>query len=150
MNSRTLCKIHLAPLLPFYDIDPEDVQFIGTSLWLNDETVREPALSGGVFAAVDKQAKDAFETRFESRFGDEPSRLSSLAYDAISVAGYISTGDPKTIRERTESPAGFFGVDGFVRFREDGTPDRGLAVYQIQNGRFVIVDPAPTQATGPG
>ncbi len=139
----------LAPLLPFYDLDPADVQFLGTSRWYNEDTVREPALNGGIFAAPDKDARDRFKGRYDSRFGNEPSQLASLAYDAVNVAAYVSSGKLSERHRRAQDPQGFFGADGFVRFNYDGTPERGLAVYQIQNGRFVIIDPAPKSATGP-
>jgi len=137
----------LAPLLPFYDIDPADVQFLGTGLWKNDETVREPALSGGVFAGPDPDAQAQFEANFDRAFGEETSRLASLAYDAVVIGAYVADGDPRARRARMEDAQGFYGVDGAIRFGKDGRPQRGLAVYQIQNGRFLIVDPAPTSVS---
>lgn len=137
----------LAPLLPFYDIDPADVQFLGTGLWKNDETVREPALSGGVFAGADPDAQAQFEARFDRAFGEENSRLASLAYDAVVIGAYVADGDPRTRRARMEDGQGFYGVDGAIRFGKDGRPQRGLAVYQIQGGRFLVVDPAPTSVS---
>ena len=139
----------LAPLLPYYDIDPDDVQFMGTSLWHREETVREPALDGGVFAAPDQDARSAFTEAYDQRYGEEASRLASLAFDAVNVGAFVADGNPKSRNKRIEDENGFYGVDGFVRFRGNGTPERGLAVYQIQNGRFVMVDPAPTSAGGP-
>ena len=139
----------LAPLLPYYDVDPADVQFLGTGLWKNDETVREPALSGGIFAGPDQDAQRAFKENYDRSYSEDPSRLASLAYDAIAVGAYVANGDPRGRRARAEDNNGFYGADGLVRFNSDGTPDRGLAVYQIKNGRFVIIDPAPTRAQGP-
>ncbi len=139
----------LAPLLPYFDVDPADVQFLGTSLWKNDDTVREPALSGGIFAAADQDARQPFLDKYDRIYGEEPSRLASLAYDAVAVGAYVADGDPRTRRNRAEDPSGFYGADGLVRFNPDGTPDRGLAVYQIKNGRFVIIDPAPRTVVGP-
>jgi len=139
----------LAPLLPYYDVDPADVQFLGTGRWKNDETVREPALNGGIFATTDHGARERFLSGYERIYGDDPSSLASLAFDAISVGTVIADGDPKLRRARAEDPAGFYGADGFIRFNTDGTPDRGLAVYQIRGGRFVVIEPAPTKATGP-
>ena len=139
----------LAPLFPYYDVDPAKVQFLGTGLWKNDETVREPALNGGIFAAADQDAKQPFLDNYDRTYGDDASRLASLAYDAVTVGAYVADGDPRGRRARAEDPSGFFGVDGLVRFNADGTPDRGLAVYQIKSGRFVIVDPAPKTVLGP-
>ena len=139
----------LAPLFPYYDVDPAKVQFLGTGLWKNDETVREPALNGGIFAAADQDAKQPFLDNYDRTYGDDASRLASLAYDAVAVGAYVADGDPRGRRYRAEDPSGFYGVDGLVRFNPDGTPDRGLAVYQIKNGRFVIIDPAPKTVLGP-
>ncbi len=139
----------LAPLLPYYDIDPSDVQFMGTSLWHREETVREPALNRGIFAGPDQNVRAAFLNAYDQRYGEEASRLASLAFDAVNVGAFVADGAPKSRDERLEDENGFFGVDGFVRFRDNGTPERGLAVYQIQNGRFEIIDPAPTRTGGP-
>jgi len=139
----------LAPLLPYYDIDPEQVQFLGTSLWHKEEVVREPAINGGIFAGPDQNARQSFKSNYDRQFGEDPSRLASLAYDAVNIGAVVADGTVRTRRMRAEDPTGFFGADGLVRWGADGKPDRGLAVYQIQNGRFVIIDPAPSRAPGP-
>jgi ABC-type branched-subunit amino acid transport system substrate-binding protein len=140
----------LAPLLPFYDVDPADVQFLGTGLWNNEDTVREPALSGGIFAGPDPDSQARFKANFDRAFGEDQSRLASLAYDAVAIGAFVADGDPRQRKVRIEDPQGFYGVDGAVRFGPDGKPDRGLAVYQIQRGRFAIIEPAPTQiSAGP-
>lgn len=139
----------LAPLFPYYDVDPAKVQFLGTSLWKNDETVREPALNRGIFAAADQEAKQPFLDNYDRTYGDDASRLASLAYDAVAVGAYVADGDPRGRMNRAEDPNGFYGVDGLVQFNADGTPNRGMAVYQIRNGRFVIIDPAPKTVVGP-
>ena len=139
----------LAPLFPYYDVDPAKVQFLGTSLWKNDDTVREPALNRGIFAAADQEAKQPFLDNYDRTYGDDASRLASLAYDAVAVGAYVADGDPREREARAEDPNGFYGVDGLVQFGPDGTPNRGLAVYQIKNGRFVIIDEAPKTVVGP-
>ena len=39
--------------------------------------------------------------------------------------------------------AGFAGVNGVFRLRPNGTNERGLAIATINNGRVVVIDPAP-------
>lgn len=138
----------LAPLLPYYDIDPADVQFMGTSRWASEDTVREPALAGGIFAGPDKDARENFSQNYDRIYGEEASSLASLAYDAVMLGAFIADGDPKARRYRAEDPKGFYGVDGLVSFGPDGRPQRGLAVYTIRNGRFVVLDPAPRNTVG--
>ncbi|WP_409432841.1 penicillin-binding protein activator [Litorimonas sp. RW-G-Af-16] len=134
----------LAPLLPYYEVDPADVQFMGTSRWQDEDTVREPALAGGVFAGPDREARAAFDDNYDRTYGEDPSSLATLAYDAVVLGAYIADGDPKLRRQRAEDPNGFYGVDGLVSFDSDGKPNRGLAVYTIRNGQFRVLDPAPT------
>lgn len=133
----------LAPLLPFYGIDPSRVMFMGTSRWDSSATVREPALRGGVFAASDKEARETFLNDFERAYGNAPSSLASLAYDAVQLGSIVADGDPRERITRVESPLGFYGTDGYLRFGPDGRPDRGLAVYRIRDGQFQVIDPAP-------
>lgn len=139
----------LAPLLPYYNVNPSTVQFLGTGLWKNSTTVREPALNGGVFAGPDPDAQAAFEESYDSAYGEANSRLASLAYDAVAIGAYVADGKPKGRMERLEDPNGFYGADGLIRFEADGKPQRGLAVYQVRNGKFVVVDPAPKTVMGP-
>lgn len=139
----------LAPLLPYYNVDPSTVQFLGTGLWKNNATVREPALNGGVFAGPDPDAQADFEASYDRAYGENNSRLASLAYDAVAIGAYAAEGNRKGRMERLEDPNGFYGADGLIRFEADGKPQRGLAVYQIRNGKFVIIDPAPRTVMGP-
>lgn len=137
----------LAPLLPYYYDGLADVQFLGTGLWQREETVREPALNNGMFAGPDTAARQSFTDHYDRSYGEDPSRLASLAYDSINVGATIADGDPRARRARAEDSTGFYGADGFVRFNPDGTPERGLAVFQIRNGNFRIVDSAPKSAS---
>lgn len=137
----------LAPLLPFYGVDPEHVLFMGTSRWDDRTIAREPALRGGVFATSDKDAREAFLSDYERAYGDEPSSLASLAYDAVQLGALVADGDPRGRIERIESPVGFYGTDGYLRFTPDGRPERGLAVYSVMDGNFRLVDPAPRGPT---
>ena len=136
----------LGPLLPYYDINPAKVKFLGTSLWDKEETKLEPALRGGIFAAADKDASSGFASAFQSTYNSPPSSLASLAYDGINISAMVAEGDPRGRAQRMTDPQGFYGVDGFVRFRADGTPQRGLAVYEVRPGRFEQIDPAPKTA----
>ena len=135
--------LSLAPLLPYFDVDPTKVQFLGTSLWKNEETVREPALNGGIFASADDKNKIKFLSDYEKIFTEEPSRLASLAYDAVTISDLVTKNSSSTLIENIERIQGFYGIDGLVRFGSDGIPERGLAIYKIENGRFKVISPAP-------
>ena len=140
----------LAPVLIFQDIDPLVVKFLGTSLWRDPDVAREPALAGGWFAGPDPDARAGFEAEFEAAYGAAPSRLAGLGYDALSLAAFLSREDAGALAEALERPDGFTGVDGLFRFREDGTIERGLAVYTISRGAFRTLEPAPSAFPPPG
>lgn len=134
----------LGPLLPYHEIDPLIVRFLGTGLWNNPETRREPVLHGGWFAGPDADARSAFDQAFEAAFGETPSRISSHAYDGVLLAVFFSDED-EVRREALEDPEGFYGADGLFRFRSDGRIERGLSVFEVRRNGFRTIDPAPRQ-----
>jgi len=140
----------LAPLLPYYDVDPRAVKFIGTGLWDDPSVLREPALVGGWFAAPPPDARNAFQGRYERVYGSKPHRIASLSYDAMSLAIALSSGAPGQRYTEAELTAedGFAGIDGVFRFLPDGLNERGLAVMEVRPGGFVVVSPAPQSLTG--
>src|SRR5690606_37215313 len=141
----------LAPLLPYYDIDPRKVKFLGTGLWDDPSLTREPALEGGWFPAPPSEAHAQFVERYRRVYGAEPPRIASLAYDAVSLAVALSA-KPEGERFSDQSlttPDGFAGVDGIFRFLPGGQTERGLAVMEMRPGGAVVADPAPASFAVP-
>ncbi|MBW7835329.1 MAG: penicillin-binding protein activator [Sphingomonadales bacterium] len=136
----------LAPLMPYFDVDPKRVKFLGTGLWNDAGLAREPQLQGGWFAAPDQNHAQAFLERYRGIFRSEPPRIATLAYDAMalvtSLAGETAP-DTAFARQRMQDPNGFIGIDGIFRFRPDGTAERGLAVMTITNRGLKTLSPAP-------
>jgi len=140
----------LAPLLPYYDVDPHQVKFLGTGLWDDPIIGREPALDGGWFAAPSPDARNAFLTRFSQAYGTSPPRISSLSFDGVALAGSLAKlprGQRFSAATLT-SPNGFTGIDGIFRFAPDGGTERGLAVLEVTANGFKVVSPAPTTFEG--
>jgi ABC-type branched-subunit amino acid transport system substrate-binding protein len=133
----------LGPLLISQNVDPLVVRFLGTGLWDDPELLREPALHGGWFAGPDRDARERFETAYEHTYGSAPSRIASLAYDAMALAAHMDGGERGFSREAIEEEQGFLGADGLFRFREDGLIERGLAIYEIQPRGLRELEPAP-------
>ena len=142
----------LAPALALRGASSPAVRFLGTGLWDNPAVAREPMLQAGWFAAPSPNAWQDFTARYRRTYGEAPPRLTTLSYDAVSLVSILSNGVP--YRRFTDAaltdPNGFVGVDGIFRFRLDGGSDRGLAVLQVGNGGFNIVDPAPANFIAPG
>lgn len=127
-------------------VDPRQVRFLGTSAW-QGEAQREPSLAGGWFVAAEPSARTDFERRFGEAFSREPTRLASLAYDAVALASLLSrdAGAAGFSRPRLENGEGFAGADGLFRFRADGAIERGLAIIQVGQNTTTVLDPAPRQ-----
>jgi len=140
----------LAPLLPYYNVNINEVKLLGVSGWNNPRLTREPALRGGWFAAPDPAITKDFEDRFRAAFGESPPRLSSLAYDATLLAARL--GQAPRRRDRFDqrliiSRSGYVGADGLFRFTPEGTIERGLAILEIQPGGIRVIEPAPKSFT---
>ena len=136
----------VAPILPYYDIDPTEVRLMGTGLWDDPRTLAEPTLAGGWFVSPPPEARARFVARFEATYGATPPRLATLAYDATALAGVLA-GQPLGADFSDAallSRNGFAGVDGVFRFGADGLAERGLAVMQVMpEGVAAVLDPAP-------
>ncbi len=139
----------LGPLLISQRVDPLVVRFLGTGLWNDEDLLREPALHGGWFAGPDLQMRERFDTSYEEAFGSEPSRIASLAYDAMALAAHMDGGELGFSREAIEEEQGFLGADGLFRFNSDGLIERGLAIYEVRSRGFRQIEPAPLDFTTP-
>ena len=125
--------------------NPRRVQFAGAGLWDDQNVFTIKDMDGAWFAAPDTAGFRAFAQRYKARFGSEPARTASLAFDAVSlVAQLVKTqGANRFSEEVLTSRSGFAGVDGVFRFRNDGTCERSLAVMEIRGGASRVIQPAP-------
>jgi branched-chain amino acid transport system substrate-binding protein len=122
------------------------IQFIGTGWGDDPKLFADPALTGAWFAAPDSAGYRSFAERYKSRFGQEPTRTASLAYDAVSLlAALVKTQGLNRFSEAAlTNPSGFSGIDGVFRFRPDGTCERSLAVMEMRGGGTRVISPAPS------
>ena len=126
-------------------INTKRVQLLGTGLWDDPRIFNTPALEGGWFAAPESNGFRSFATRYRARYGNDPVRTATLAYDAVAlVAALVKTQGPQRFSEQIlTNSSGFAGIDGIFRFRSDGTSERGLAVMKVAPGGAQPVSPAP-------
>ena len=109
-----------------------NIQLLGTGLWDNPRVFSNPNLQGGLYAAPDPAGFRAFSGRYRTRYGNEPVRTATLAYDAVAlVAALARQGGQRFSQDVLTNPSGFAGIDGLFRFRPDGTNERGLAVMRV-------------------
>ena len=122
-----------------------NIQLLGTGLWDNPRVFASPALQGGLFAAPDPSGFRSFAGRYRTKYGGEPVRTATLAYDAVALVAALSRtqGAQRFAPETLTNPSGFAGIDGLFRFRSDGTNERGLAVMKVAQGGSAPVAGSP-------
>ncbi len=132
--------------------DLKRVQLLGTGLWDDQRVYAEPALQGGWFAAPDSAGYKSFVKRYRAKFGGDPVRTATLAYDAVSLtAALVKTQGPQRFSAQTlTATSGFSGIDGVFRFKSNGINERGLSVVRVTAGGPQTVSPAPRAFSGSG
>jgi ABC-type branched-subunit amino acid transport system substrate-binding protein len=140
----------IAPMLAYFDIDPAEVRYLGTSQWENPEVSKEPVLTGGWFTAPPPELWTSFQVRYKDTYGTPPPRVATLAYDAAALAAVLTRSaygagrEPDFSLQALTQSSGFSGVDGAFRFLPSGEVQRQLAILTVRKGGgFEVLDPAP-------
>jgi branched-chain amino acid transport system substrate-binding protein len=126
-------------------VDTKRVQLLGTGLWEDGQVFSNPQLQGAWYAGPDSTGFRSFSARYRGRYGHDPVRTASLAYDAVAlVAALVKTqGKARFTEETLTNSSGFAGIDGLFRFRPDGTNQRGLAVLKVTSTGGQVINPPP-------
>jgi branched-chain amino acid transport system substrate-binding protein len=133
-------------------VDTKRVQLLGSGLWEDPQIFASTELDGAWYAGPDTTSFRNFSTRYRNRFGQDPARTASLAYDAVALVAALTKtqGDQRFAESVLTNSSGFTGIDGLFRFRPDGTNQRGLAVMRVSPTGGQIVSPPPKAFGGSG
>jgi branched-chain amino acid transport system substrate-binding protein len=126
-------------------VDTKRIQLLGTGLWEDNQIFSNPLLDGAWYAGPDSSGFRAFSARYRTRYGSDPVRTASLAYDAVALIAALTKtqGNQRFSEAVLTNSSGFTGIDGLFRFRNDGTNQRGLAVMRISPTGGQIISPPP-------
>jgi ABC-type branched-subunit amino acid transport system substrate-binding protein len=121
------------------------LQLLGTGLWDDPRIFSTAVLDGGWYAAPESTGFRNFSGRYRARYGQDPVRTATLAYDAVAlVAALVKTQGSQRFSEQVLTNAsGFAGIDGVFRFRPEGPNERGLAVLRVTPSGGQVISPAP-------
>jgi len=136
----------IAQALAANGVDLKRVQLLGTGLWGDDTRIAsEKLLDGGWYPSPEQTGFRNFSGRYRARYGQDPVRTATLAYDAVAlVAALVKTQGMQRFSEQVlTNPSGFAGIDGVFRFRPEGTNERGLAVLRVTPSGGQVISPAP-------
>ena len=134
--------LQVSPLLPYYDIDPNIVQFMGTGV-IDDKTFfYEPSLQGAIFPGVPESRRIKLINDYTEIYEEEFLRVSTLPYDLIGLISFIYTKEYKlgdVIKLLNNPNKKFDGIDGKFYFK-DNMIERDLSILRINNGNSFVIN----------
>ena len=144
--------LKVAPLLSYYDLGPDRVNFLGTDLWANAGLLGEPSLQGAYIATIRPDLRDVFGVRYDGLYqargtSSEGSFLSQLGFDAFAVAASAvspsslpldnaTSGLQSAVVSHLVKEQGFKGYTGAFRLLANGLNQRDFSLYQVENGQL--------------
>ena len=133
--------MEIAPLLPFYDIDPNKIQFVGTGVWDDKAFFNEPSLQRAIFPGVSIEKRKDFIDEYISAYNSKPKRIVTIMYDLISLISYIVENQPNlesVFKLLNDQSLSFEGIDGKFSF-ENNLIKRELDILQITEGKALLI-----------
>ena len=134
--------LQVAPLLPYYDIDPNIVQFMGTGV-IDDKTFfYEPSLQGAIFPGVPESRRINLINNYVEIYEEEFLRISTLPYDLIGLLNFIYSNEynfDNVIELLNNENKKFDGIDGNFYFKKNKI-ERDLNILQIKNGNSLVIN----------
>ena len=104
----------------------------------------ESGVAGRALCCAGSIGLPSFSGRYRAKYGADPVRTATLAYDAVALVAALSKqGGQRFAPETLTNASGFAGVDGLFRFRSDGSNERGLAVMKVASSGSTPVAGSP-------
>ena len=133
--------LQVAPLLPYYDIDPNIVKFVGTGAWDDEVFYDEPSLNGSIYPGIDYNKRKKINNDYKTLFEERLLRTSTLPYDLVGLLDYLINNNytmSAFYEVLQDSSIKFSGVDGNFYFLKNKI-ERDLQILQIDNGDVQII-----------
>ncbi len=134
--------LQVAPLLPYYDIDPNIVQFMGTGVMDDKTFFYEPSLQGAIFPGIPEKSRKNLINKYQKMYEEEFLRVSTLPYDLIGLINFIYKKKYKfnDVIELLNNPnKKFDGIDGNFYFKNN-VMERDLNILRIDNGNSFVIN----------
>ncbi len=128
--------LQVAPLLPYYDIDPNIVQFLATGVIDDENFFVEPSLQGTIFPGVEKSKREKLIKSYEEIYEQKLLRIATLPYDLVGLLDHVFLSKltyNQLINLLNISNTKFDGVDGKFYFK-DNMIRRDLDILKIEKG----------------
>ena len=129
--------ISFSSVLPYYDVDPKKIQYLGTSTWNKTAILKEPSLNGGIFTDIDQDSLEKFINHYEKYFKEKPHELAAFAFDIIGLIAKLQSKDGSLTKLKTIETVSYSGVTGKFRLLNSGRTSRTPEIYKIKNETIV-------------
>ena len=133
--------LQVAPLLPYYDIDPNVVRFVGTGAWDDEVFYDEPSLSGSIYPGIEISRRQQLNEDYLNLYEERLLRISTLPYDLVGLLDYLINNDHTTLtlyKTLQNTNIRFAGLDGNFYFSNNRI-ERDLQVLQIKDGKADVI-----------
>ena len=134
--------LEVAPLLQYYDIDPNIVKFMGTGVLDDENFFNEPSLQGAIFPGIPETSRKNLINNYVEIYEEEFLRISTLPYDLMGLINFIYTKEYKfgDVIELLNNPnKKFDGIDGNFYFKNNMI-ERNLDILKISNGKSFVIN----------
>ena len=131
--------LQVAPLLAYYDVDPNVVQFVGTGAWDDPVFFSEPSLQNAIFPGVEIKKRQNLINEYNNIYESKLMRTSTLPYDLIGLLSYMFK-EKMSLNEvynlLNNQDIKFNGIDGGFYFKNN-IIERELEILQITDGKAI-------------
>jgi len=123
----------------FSDVTSAEVNFFTINQWFDESLFNENAMQNLRFPSIDLNNLKKYKRNFLNKFGEDPSEVSILAYDALGLIYYCwSNNNFQFKKEQLYTKEGFKGLHGEF-FIENNLSKQKLKIYRILKNKFVKV-----------
>ena len=133
--------LQVAPLLPYYDIDPNVVRFVGTGAWDDEVFYDEPSLNESIYPGIEFKKRKKLNDDYHNLYKERLLRISTLPYDLVGLLDYLVNNDytiSSLYKTLQNNNIRFAGVDGNFYFLKNRI-ERDLKVLQIKDGQVKAI-----------
>ena len=131
---------NLSSILPYYDVDPKIVQYMGNTVWAKNLALKEPGLARGYFTSLNLSNRKRFEEDYINLFKSKPHELATLSYDIVGLISKLHTRESAFNTRKIFANAGFIGIDGWFKITPEGKVLRKPNIYKIKDQSFILLN----------
>ena len=123
----------------FSDVLSNEVNFFTINQWFDETFFNENAMQNLYFPSIDFNNLKKYKKRFSNEFGEQPNKVSILAYDALGLIYYCWFNNNFQFKQdQLYIKEGFKGLHGAFVI-ENNSSKQKLKIYKVSEKEFIEV-----------